>query len=218
MLLPFLNQQTKGVLTIPQAFYIGLIKSRVDHVSVSPDAMAVLSCLWKRPLDWVERSQMDIDIIEFYDFSYLGEVVLVADVVNEDDEMESCSVMGCCDYKHRSESVTIQQPCHIVSNVLGGLRVQVIELSLDEEDEDNALFQVAIPNVDHRCQQVIYQAVVGRVNIAVYVAATTSVEFVLIILLLRHQVRAIYIAVTQFIRDHALNWLCNNKKCQGGPI
>ena len=43
---------------------------------------------------------MDIDIIKCYDFTNLDEVELVADFVNEDDEMESCNVMCCLEYKH----------------------------------------------------------------------------------------------------------------------
>jgi hypothetical protein len=55
------------------------------------------------------------------------------------------------------------------------------------------------------------------VNIAVYVAATTSVEFVLIILL-RRRVHASYITVTRFIRDHALHWLYNKKSARAGQF
>ena len=111
------------------------------------------------------------------------------------------------EYKHKSEASTIHEAQNIKSTVLNGSRIRVLTLGKDDE------IHKAVPNVNCRCQ-VIHQAVVCRVPVAVFAVATTSIEFVLI-LLIPPFLCMTYLDATNFIKKKYLGWLFTEESDYG---
>jgi hypothetical protein len=203
----FLVQHSKGMLSIPQLINAGLVKSRGDHISaVSPDAMAVLQCVTELPEGVSADSLISIDCLIIR--NYLGSRDPDDDAIEAVFENNSLQfqTLATMEYKHKSEATSITETRNIVSKVLNGSRVRVLSLM---EPEDVATFRNAIPNVDYRCQ-VLHEAVVCNVPFAIYVVATTAIEFVLI-LLIPPALSLEYTRLTEYIRDNHLYWLFKNE-------
>jgi hypothetical protein len=65
---------------------------------------------------------------------------------DENDDGDVFNFMATMEYKHKSETATQQEARKIVSQVLNGSKVVVLDLTLQI---DVLLFQAAIPNVDY---------------------------------------------------------------------
>jgi len=196
----FINRHSKGLITIRQAFDVGLLKHRSNPIlAVSPDAVAVLHVVGTLSDDISVESQLGQDHCKLIAFIF-SEIF----VIDSYDPMEYPyhEIMCCMEYKHKSETATIQETRNILSTHLKGNRVRVLLLGDADDDE---LFKKAIPNVDYRCQ-VLHEVVVSVVGIAIYAVATTAVEFVLV-LLCPSYVEDAYMAMAKYIKRYHMKWL-----------
>jgi hypothetical protein len=173
-ILPFIKAHSKGSTCVVQAFHLGLVKSREDHVSaVSPDAICVVECSTA-----VLRGDDDSTLA-----SYVRKLFGFLSTITDNDNVESLAknsdgfvvfnVVATMEYKHKSETVTQQEARRIVSQILNEQKVVVLNLL---DDEDATTFRSAIPNIDYRCQ-VLHECVTCMTNVGIYAVATTRIEF-----------------------------------------
>lgn len=199
----FIKTHSREMITVVQAFNIGLVKCRDDHVSaVSPDAICVLECSTV-PLATDDESQLASDVKKLSEFlsTSCEDNNLVEELQRGADGIVH-NFMSTMEYKHKSEAPTIQEARRIVSQVLNGRRVHVLNLCVQEDIER---FHSAVPNINYRCQ-VIHEAVTCKTSIAIYAVATTQVEFVLI-LIVPVLISSAYRCFTNMIRTKYLGWL-----------
>ena len=197
----FIRIHTKGMILVSQGFNVGLVKSRDDKISaVSPDALAVLECATSLTPGVSEYGQIALDsdkLVAFLDMVVYADGA--AELIRHDDGV-TMYTLACMEYKHKSEASTIQESRNIISTVLDNCRVRVLTLG-----EDDDLFHKAVPNVDYRCQ-VIHEAVVTDLPVAVFAVASTTIDFALIILI-PPSVAEMYREITKFVKLRYLTWL-----------
>lgn len=198
---PFVNNNTSGLIYILQAFNVGLVKNREDHISaVSPDAVCVLGCTTVG-LSPNNESLLAASVRKLCEFLDTCDEVSVEKVV-ENSGGNTFNVTATMEYKHKSEASTQQEARRIRSEVLREQKVVVLNLILQE---DAHCFRCAVPNVEYRCQ-LLHECVTCKTPVACYTVATTSIEFVLILIVPLPIIEA-YRSFTHVVRSKYLYWL-----------
>jgi hypothetical protein len=103
-ILPFINLNAKGWICVVQAYNVGLIKSRQDHISeVSPDAMCDIECSTVG-LQSTDESSLAMGVRKLSQF--LSDVT--DEVENLQDNLQGTvfNFMATMEYKHKSELTT----------------------------------------------------------------------------------------------------------------
>jgi hypothetical protein len=198
--IPFIQTNTKGLIHVIQAFQVGLVKSREDHVSaVSPDAVCVMGCTTVGLAD-DDDSKLANHVRKLS--RYLTTRTEGVEKVCDDSSGVVFNFMATLEYKHKSEARTQQEVRKICSQILKGQKVVVLDLQVDA---DVCCFRLAIPSIDYRCQ-VVHECVICKTPVAVYAAATTQVEFVVIVIV-PSLISMAYRSFTNLIREEYMDWL-----------
>jgi hypothetical protein len=111
--------------------------------AVSPDAVCVFECSTVG-LAANDESKLVRDVRKLC--SFLSTTNGLVERKDENDDGDVFNFMATMEYKHKSETATQQEARKIVSQVLNGSKVVVLDLTLQN---DVLLFQAAIPNVDY---------------------------------------------------------------------
>jgi hypothetical protein len=141
--LPFINLNAKGWICVVQAYNVGLIKSRQDHISaISPDAMCVIECSTVG-LQSTDESSLAIVVRKLSQF--LSDVTDEVENVQDNPQGTVFNFMPTMEYKHKSDLKTQQEARRIRSEILKEDKVVVLNLLMKD---DASVFRSAIPIIN----------------------------------------------------------------------
>jgi len=198
----FVSENTSALIKIVHLTTVGMTRSSDDGISaVSPDGVGVLQFSL---LDDIEdaRTVEEKDVVKLKKFFEVASNNTNTLLKDESEGGIWKLVMVALEYKHKSQPATIAKNQSIVSTVLNGRCVVVLNLG---HEEDRTIFQKSIPNIDYRCQ-VLHELVVCSVGCVMYICASTRIDFALIILLPNTIVES-YVALMKYSQESHFEWL-----------